>query len=215
MFLHTWTSHLSLSFCSLNHPSSLSLSSSVRRTSPLAIFLSFHWTQSIMSMSLLHWWAQNWTQHSRCVSPARSSGEGSAFATRTHCWPISNLLSSRTSQDLSAKLFFSQLVPSLHPLHGIILPRGWTFAFLFVECKIHVCSFFPACWGPFKWQHNHLIHQEHLLISKLLTVHSLPSSQSWMRVLNSTGPNIDPWDTPLITGVQPGFVPLITTIWAR
>ncbi|GAB0181629.1 hypothetical protein GRJ2_000628200 [Grus japonensis] len=52
------------------------------------------------------------------------------------------------------------------------------------------------------------------VISKLAGLHSAPSSRSLMKILNRTGPSIDPWTTPLVTGLQLDFVPLITTLWA-
>ena len=56
----------SLPFCRLNSPSSLSLSSYVRYSSPLVVLVALHWTLSSSSMSLLYWAAQKWTQYSRC-----------------------------------------------------------------------------------------------------------------------------------------------------
>ena len=54
-------------FCSrLNNPSSLSLSSWDRCSSPFITSVAHRWTLSSMSMSLLCWGAQNRTQHSRC-----------------------------------------------------------------------------------------------------------------------------------------------------
>jgi len=38
--------------------------------------------------------------------------------------------------------------------------------------------------------------------AELLRVHSVPSFQSSMKTLNRTGPSIDPWGTPLVTGLQ-------------
>lgn len=36
-----------------------------------------------------------------------------------------------------------------------------------------------------------------------------------MKTLDSTGPCIDPLDTPPVTGLQQDFVPLVTALWAR
>lgn len=38
---------------------------------------------------------------------------------------------------------------------------------------------------------------------------------SSMKMLNGIGPSIDPWDTPLVTGIPLVFVPLITSLWAH
>lgn len=49
----------------LNSPSSLRLSSWMRYSSTLLIFVAFFWTCSRSSLSPLYWGAQNWSQHSR------------------------------------------------------------------------------------------------------------------------------------------------------
>jgi len=41
-----------------------------------------------------------------------------------------------------------------------------------------------------------------------------PSSCSEKLLPNGTGPSIDPWGTPPVTGLQQAFVPLTTTLWA-
>ncbi|KAK1208189.1 ZFR protein, partial [Pygoscelis papua] len=50
--------------------------------------------------------------------------------------------------------------------------------------------------------------------ANLLRVHSAPSSRSLRKILNMTGPSIDPWGTLLVTSLQLGFILLITTLWA-
>jgi len=50
--------------------------------------------------------------------------------------------------------------------------------------------------------------------ANFLWIHSDPSSRSLMKTLNRIGPNIDPWGTQLVTGLQLGCIPLITTLWA-
>jgi len=65
----------SLLFSRLNNPSSLSLSS-YHRCSNTIIFMTLHWT-----MSLLYWGAQHWTQHPRCVLPVLSREAGSPTST--------------------------------------------------------------------------------------------------------------------------------------
>lgn len=59
-------SPLSLLFSILNSPSSCSLSSQEKCSSPFITFVAVCWTFSSMLMSLLYWGAQCWTQHSRC-----------------------------------------------------------------------------------------------------------------------------------------------------
>ena len=74
---HMDTVTLSLLFAGLNSPSSRSLSLYDRCFNPCIIFMSLHQTHSNMSLSLLNWGAQHWTQHSRCISPLLSRGGGS------------------------------------------------------------------------------------------------------------------------------------------
>ncbi|KAK4831590.1 hypothetical protein QYF61_018350 [Mycteria americana] len=52
------------------------------------------------------------------------------------------------------------------------------------------------------------------VISKLAEGTLCPSSRSLMKMLNRMRPNIDPWATPLVTGLQLDFMPLTTTLWA-
>jgi len=52
-----------------------------------------------------------------------------------------------------------------------------------------------------------------LLSANLLRgMHSVPSSPSFVKLINSVGPSIEPWGTPLMNGLQLDFVPLITTL---
>ena len=57
---------LSLLFSRLNSLSSFSLSSQESCSCPFVSLVARRWTLSSMSMSLLYWGAQNWTQDSRC-----------------------------------------------------------------------------------------------------------------------------------------------------
>lgn len=66
---------LSFLFCRLSRLSPLTLSSYERYFSCLINFLAYHSTWSHMTLSLLHWGVQNWTQHGKCVSPGLSSEE--------------------------------------------------------------------------------------------------------------------------------------------
>jgi len=45
----------------------------------------------------------------------------------------------------------------------------------------------------------------------LLGVHSNTVARALTKMLNGTGPIIDPWGTPLVSGLQLDFVLLITT----
>ena len=47
-----------------------------------------------------------------------------------------------------------------------------------------------------------------------MRVHSIPSSESLMKMLNKLGPSSDPCGALLATGLQLDSAPLITTLWA-
>lgn len=51
-----------------------------------------------------------------------------------------------------------------------------------------------------------------VLSMNLLKVHFVPSYKSLMRLLDSTGPSVDSWDTPPVACLQLDFVPLFTTL---
>jgi len=50
-----------------------------------------------------------------------------------------------------------------------------------------------------------------VLSTKLLWTYPAPSATSLTKMLNSTGPRIEPWGTLLVTGLQLDFVPPVTT----
>ena len=49
----------------------------------------------------------------------------------------------------------------------------------------------------------------------LLRVHSVSLSPSLMKILNSTGPSMDLWGTPLVTSAHLNIEPLTTTFWLQ
>ncbi|KAK4827132.1 hypothetical protein QYF61_014526 [Mycteria americana] len=57
----------------------------------------------------------------------------------------------------------------------------------------------------------------HNLVSSanLLRVHSIPSSRSLIKILNRTGPNTEPWGTPLVIGCQLDLTPFTTALCAQ
>lgn len=100
-------------FAGLNSPSTLSIFSWERCPSPLITFVTLPWTVSSSSISLLHWGAHNWTQHSNCgLTSAELTGRISFYnllaalrimqprtpfafcAARACCWLVFSLVSS-------------------------------------------------------------------------------------------------------------------------
>lgn len=55
----------------------------VKCSKPFIITLDICWIHPTMPMSLLHWGAQSWTQHSMCISLVLSKEEGSLLSV---CW---------------------------------------------------------------------------------------------------------------------------------
>lgn len=109
--------------------SSLSLSSHIRFSKPLDIFMALSWTHSSMSVSLvvgspalgiaLHICLARGEQREGITSldllvtfcliqPRRHL---TSFAARVHCWFMFSLVSTRTPQVFSAKLLFSSKLP--------------------------------------------------------------------------------------------------------
>lgn len=110
--------------------SSLSVSSCDRLSRPLIICVILFWTHSSMSLSVLHWRAQNWSQHSLCVSPALSKGEGSPPQ------PIGN--TSNAAQGVAGHLC-SRAILLAHV--QFVVPQETQVVFL-LSCS-------PTTWFPF------------------------------------------------------------------
>ena len=119
----------------LNSPGPFSLSSHVRCSKPLIVVVALCCTLSSKSTSVLYWGAQHRIQHSRCVSPGRSRGEGpspstcrrfSASGSPGGCRPLLqgliNLVSTGTLRASSAKLLPSRLAPACPGAWGCSSP---------------------------------------------------------------------------------------------
>ncbi|KAK4806792.1 hypothetical protein QYF61_005588 [Mycteria americana] len=102
---------------------------------------------------------------------------------------------------------------------GLFLPRGRTLPFPLLNfmrfLSAHFSSLFRSLWMAARSSAISATPPTFVSPANLLRVHSAPSSRSLMKMLNRTGPSIDPWATPLVTGIQLDFVPLIATLWAQ
>lgn len=132
IFTQTVKTFPNLFFSRLNSPSSFSLSFYDRCSSSSVIAVALHWTYSSTSISSLHWKAQNWTQHTRCVSAHVVEWRGTiaslnllaslcvmqsrmllvVFAVRVHCWLTVSWLSTKAPNSFSAKLLSSEQLPT-------------------------------------------------------------------------------------------------------
>lgn len=124
-----------------------------------------------------------------------------------------NLISTRTPEPFSGKLHCNLSGPSTYWCLGYFFP------FAFVELheiprwpvlqpvKVHLNGSTPI------WCNDH--SSQFCIIGKLCEMHSVPSSRSLMKLLNSIGPIVDPWEAPVVTGLCLDFVLLITNLWAQ
>ena len=134
----------SLPFPKLNSPNSHSLFSHARYSSSLITFMALCWTFSSTPMSLLHRGAQNWTQHSRYVSPALRGAEHSPPSTSWQC------ASQEAAGRLCCKgpllahdqfgvypqvLLFRTAFPTVGSqcMPGVVPPQGKDLTFCFIE----------------------------------------------------------------------------------
>ena len=138
IFIHTVKILPNLLFSRLNSPSSLSLSSYDRYSSPSVIAVALYWPCSSTPVSSSHWRAQHWAQHPRCVSAHHAEWRGRTislhllasvclmqprmlmvvFAVRAHCCLTVSFWSTRVPNSFSAKLLSSN-----QPyLHRMLLP---------------------------------------------------------------------------------------------
>lgn len=51
--------------------------------------------------------------------------------------------------------------------------------------------------------------------ANFLRVNSNPSSRPLIKILKRTGFNMEPWETPLVTGLQLDLTPFTPTLWAQ
>lgn len=125
----------------------------------------------------------------------------------------------------SAKLLSRQLVPSQScrspscPGAGGYSPQAEQPFFSLLEFHHIPISPSPVCQKSLWMAANpsdlsttspSLVSYANLWIS-----HWVPLSRPLTMLWVCTGPRIDPWATPLVTGLQVDFVPLITILWAH
>lgn len=170
--------------------------------------LHLHWTYDFQWFSGPHIFNKSW--HCWGWKPL----------SRAHCWLMFNLMSTKTPISFSAKLLSSWFSPSMYWCLGLFFHRCRTLQFSllnfmrFLSTSLEFPPNSPGCWGSSDWQHNPLAYQplpQFCVTCKFVEVHSATSSTSPSK--NKTRPSIDTWDTPLVTGLQLGFVSLITTLW--
>lgn len=162
----------SFCFSRFNSSISLSLSSYVRCSHPLIIFVAHPWTCSRMCTSLFFtgkprcgWnspdmthqvWAEVKDQPPQPAAIAFLNADHKACInspyTKSHCCPKVKLLSTRTPRSFSAKLFSTQKSPSLYWGMGLFLPSSRIFLFLLLDCLLfpptHFSRVSRCLWMP-------------------------------------------------------------------
>lgn len=117
------------------------------------------------------------------------------FASRTCCWLIFHVLSTRIPEAFSTKLLSSQTLPSLHGWVPKVSssPRA---GFGFCLCSASGEPRSPASPHPPEQQFSHLVYQAPVLFLYHLQIcwgcaSSHPSFRPIMKTLSSIGPSID------------------------
>lgn len=143
-------------------------------------------------------------------------------AMRAHAWPVGNLVSNRTHRYFCARLLSSQSVPSLcwcvrvffSPLCRILHFQLLNFIRSLLTC-FSILSRSP--WTAAQPSGVSTAPPNFIPFSNLLREHSSLSPRSVMKRLNSIGPSINPWGTPLfqLRHVSHGVVtlPRCTLLW--
>lgn len=166
-------------------------------------------------MYFLHWVAQNCTQfHTKAKHSGITFSHQIAMlclmhpkllftflAARTHCWLMLSLLLTSTPTSLTAGLLSHHLFPSL-----CLCP-----ALLHSNCSTSTCPCWISCriWSLYQsishWKVSHLIPSFRkstapfslVFVSKFGYI-PLLHPDHWQKILNQTGPRIEPWGTLLV-----------------
>ena len=186
-------------------------------------------TLSTMSMPLLYWGTQRWTQYSRCgLNSAEERGRitslnllatlhlmkpripSTTVAARAHCWLMFILVSTMTPMDFSAKLLSRRSASSIYWCLGLFLPRCRTlhFALLAELHEVPVSSFLQPVKVP--------------LDQPLLVQHCLQTCLSFCPIIQVTNTDIkQEWSQYCVLGCTTSYglqldsVLLIITLQAQ
>lgn len=140
-----------------------------------------------------------------------------AFAARVYCRLKFNLVFIRTPRAFSVNLLSSWVAPSIYWHMRLFLPRCRTLYFSLLNLTRFLSARFSSLLRSLDgsstlWHISHCV--QFCVISKLVEGALSPITRSIMNMLNRIGPNIEPWDTLLATGLQLNFILLTTILWA-
>jgi len=130
-----------------------------------------------------------------------------------------SFLSTRTPKPFSAELLSRSPSPSLYTYLGLPRPKCKTLHLALLNLtrltRVHLSSLSRYLWMA-SLPSAVINHTTQLsVITNLLRVHSIPSPMSLIKTLKRTGPRMDPWGTPFITGLHRNSEPLNTTVWLQ
>ncbi|KAK4827727.1 LOW QUALITY PROTEIN: hypothetical protein QYF61_021155 [Mycteria americana] len=111
-------------------------------------------------------------------------------------------------QVLSCQAAFQPLFPKPVALHGVVVTQERDPTLSLVEPhRVGPSPSIQPVQIPLAFLPSSRSTLPHDLVSSanLLRVNSIPSSRSLIKMLNRTGPNAEPWGTPLVTGCQLEF----------
>ncbi|KAK4810817.1 hypothetical protein QYF61_008789 [Mycteria americana] len=109
-------------------------------------------------------------------------------------------------QVLLCRAAFQPLFPKPVALHGVVVTKVQDLALGLVEshtiASAHRSSLSRSLCRDFLPSSRSTLPHNLVSSANLLRVHSIPLSRSLIKILNRTGPNTEPWGTPLVTGRQ-------------
>lgn len=140
------------------------------------------------------------------------------FTARTHCWLTCSLLSATLPRLFSAELLPRKLITRLS-LQGLFFPSlGLCVCPALLNCvrfllahssRLSGFTLMAALSSSILAGHSNLVSS-----GNLMRVHSAASSRSLRKMRNSSGPRINCYDTPLVTGLQAAYDPLTSALQA-
>ena len=226
-------------FSRLNSPSSLSLPSQERCSSPLIIFMVLLWPHSDRSMSVLCWGLQSCMQDSRwgltraeqrgripCLNllatlPLMQPRVQLAFwAAGTHYWLMSSFLSTGTPKFFSSGLLSVLSSPSLCWCWGLPWARSRALPFALLNltrfARAHSSSLSRSRWMASLPSSIPATLLSLVSSTDLLRMPSVPLfvslMKTMMKVWNSTSPSADPWGALLVNCFHLDAEPWIVTL---
>jgi len=124
-------------------------------------------------------------------------------AAGAHCWLLLRFSSTRIPKSFSTGLLSRNSSPSLYTYLGLPQPKCKTLHFaslnLISFTRVHLSSLSRSLWMASLSSVLKTTPLSFVSSANLLKVHSIPLSVSFIKILKSTSPKMDPCRTPLVT----------------